>query len=240
MNRTPPAAVRIAQNLEVPVNKILVLLVGLLTLDVAAAETRYITDQTTVPVRSGATSGHRITRTLATGTPVQVRSIDTKTGYSLVRLDGGVEGYVLTSQLQEDPPARERLAAAQAKLAELQQAPDQLATQLASLRTEHSTLKTDYEQVKADKQRLEQELATIKHTSANAVRIAEERNELRTTVATLTRQNEEIKQQSRDRDSHDAQRWFLIGGGVTVVGVLLGLILPRLRFQRRKSSWSSL
>ncbi len=222
-----------------PKKKIILLLAGLLTVGVVEADTRYITDQFTVTMRRGQSTGHRIIRMLQSGTPVEVLSVDTKSGYALVRADG-VDGYVLLHQLQDEPPARERLATAEAKLAELQQAPDKISAQLASLRTEHQALTKDYEQMKAEKQRLEQDLATIQHTSANAVRIAEERNELRTGVATLTRQVEELKQQNRDAENREAQRWFLIGAGVAVGGIILGLILPRLRFQRRKASWGSL
>lgn len=216
------------------------LLFALLSLDLVAAETRYVTDETSVPVRRGPTNGHRIARMVPSGTPLQVISIDTTSGYAQVRGDGGLEGFVLISQLKDQPPAVQRLAVAEAKLAELQRAPDQLAAQLGELRTQYEVLKTDYDQAKASKQRLEQELATIKHTSANAVLIAEERNELRSSVATLTRQTEELRQQNREQDSRDSQRWFLIGGGVAFGGILLGFILPNLRFQRRKSSWSSL
>lgn len=225
---------------EVAVKNVALLLLALLSLDLVAAETRYVTDETSVPVRRGATEGHRIARMVSSGTPLQILSIDTKSGYAQVRGDGGIEGYVLISQLKEQPPAWQRLAVAEAKLAELQRAPDQLATQLGEVRTQYDVLKTDYDQVKAAKQRLEQELATIKHTSANAVLIAEERNELRTSVATLTRQTEELKQQNRELESRDSQRWFLIGGGVALGGMLLGFILPNVRFQRRKTSWSSL
>ncbi len=227
-------------NPEVTVKRLVLLLLALLSLELLAAETRYVIEETSVPVRRGQTAGHRIARMVPTGTPLEVLSIDTKTGYAHVRGEGGLDGYVLVSQLQDQPPARQRLAAAEAKLAELQKAPDQVATQLTALRTQYEALKTDYDQVKAEKQRMEQELATIKHTSANSVRIAEERNELRTSVATLTRETEELKQQNRDMDSRTTQRWFLIGGGVALGGILLGLILPNLRFRRRKSSWGSL
>lgn len=220
--------------------KILLLLVGLLVVDLALAETRYVTDQFTITLRRGQTTGHRIARMLPSGTPVEVLGTDAKTGYSHVRLAGGTDGYVLSHQLQDEPTARERLAAAEAKLAELQQAPDQLTTQLGNLRTQYETLRVDYEQIKTEKQRIEQDLATVKHTSANAVRIAEERNELRTAVATLTRQAEELKQQNRDFENRDAQYWFLIGAGVLMAGIGMGLILPHLRFQRRKTSWGSL
>jgi len=51
---------------------------------------------------------------------------------------------------------------------------------------------------------------------------------------------ESLKQQNRDLGNDSTQRWFLIGAGVVLLGIILGLILPHLRFQRRKSSWGSL
>ena len=75
---------------------------------------------------------------------------------------------------------------------------------------------------------------------ADAVRIANERNELRNSVRTLTRELEDVKQENRDLHNQTAQNWFMIGAGVIILGIILGLLLPHLRFQRRKSSWGSL
>ncbi len=72
------------------------------------------------------------------------------------------------------------------------------------------------------------------------MRIANERNELRKQVASMTREVEDIKQQNRELENKTAQNWFLIGAGVVVGGIVLGLILPHLRVRRRKSSWGSL
>ena len=43
----------------------------------------------------------------------------------------------------------------------------------------------------------------------------------------------------RPRDWHDKteQNWFMIGAAAIIVGIVLGLILPRLRVRRRRSEW---
>ena len=56
----------------------------------------------------------------------------------------------------------------------------------------------------------------------------------------MTRELEDLKQQNRELENSTAQRWFLIGAGVIVGGILLGLILPHLRMRRRRDSWGSL
>lgn len=206
----------------------------------ALAETRYVTDQAQIMLRKGESTKHKIIRSLPSGQALDELQVNKSTGYSRVRTADGTTGFVLTRQLQDEPVARERLAAMEARLAELQQAPDQLATKLTELQSVHDTLKTTHEELEREKDRIEQELAAIKHASTNVVRITEERSELRKRVADLTRQTADLQQENRDLKNQTTQRWFLIGAAVVVGGILIGVVLPNLRFRRRKSAWGSL
>jgi len=204
------------------------------------AETRYITDQTEITLRRGESTRHKIIRMLPSGTPVEVLATNEGSGYSRVRTDDGTVGYVLARQLLEEPVARDRLATLETKLAELQKAPDQLAAQLSQLRSAHEKLTSEHEDLQRERDQLEEELATIRHASANVMQITQERSDLRKSVADLTRQAAALQQENVDLKNQTTQRWFLIGAGVVSGGILIGLILPHLRFRRRKSSWGSL
>jgi SH3 domain protein len=199
-----------------------------------------VTDQVNITMRRGESTRYKIVKMLPSGTPVEVVSTNESTGYSKVRTEDGTVGYVLTNQLLSEPVARDRLATVEARLNELQQAPDQLAAQLTQLQTEHKDLQKAYKQLETEKDRVQQELATIKNASADVMRITQERSELRRSVADLTRQVADLQQSNLDLKNQNSQRWFLIGAGVVAGGILLGLILPHVRFRRRKSSWGSL
>jgi len=205
-----------------------------------AATPAYVTDQLKITVRTGESAQHRIVSMLSTGTRVELLSRNRDTGYSKVRLPNGKEGYVLSRQLLNQPVARDKLAALQAEVDALKAAPGELQKRLADLTSEHNELQSAHKELQQVKQSIEQELAALKRTASNAVRISNERNELRKQVAELTRSNEELKQEKRELENRSAQRWFMIGGGVTVGGILIGLILPHLRIRRRKDSWGSL
>jgi SH3 domain protein len=221
------------------VTRHLLLLLCLCCIGQAVAETRYVTDKSTITLRKGQSTKHKIIRSLPSGEAVQELDVIESSGYSRIRTEDGTLGYVLTRQLQDKPVARARLAAMEAKLAELQQAPDQLATRLAELQAAHEELQIEQQELSGEKGRLEQELASIKHASANVVQITEERSELRKNVADLTRQIANLQQENQDLKNQTTQRWFLIGAGVVTGGILIGLILPHLRFRRRRSSWGS-
>ncbi|MES9858385.1 MAG: TIGR04211 family SH3 domain-containing protein [Sedimenticola sp.] len=201
------------------------------------AETRYVTDINKITLRSGESTTHKVIRMLPSGQALELLSSSKESGYSNVRTKNGQTGYVLTRLLMSIPSARERLATAEARLNELEKAPGQLTSQLIQLQSNHKTLTTQFGELETVKQTLEQELQSIRRTAANAIRISGERNELRQQVTGLTHQVEELKQDNRELTNNQAQRWFLIGAGVIAGGILIGLILPRLRVQRRKDTW---
>lgn len=206
----------------------------------ASAETRYVTDQLKITMRSGESSGHRILRMLQSGTPVTILGSNPDTGYSHIRTSDGKEGYTLTRQLLNQPVARDRLVQLEERIRVLESAPGELSSKLAKLSKEHEALKQSHQSLLAEKNQIEGELEILRRTSANAVQIANERSALRKQAGTMTREIEDQKQQIRELSNNSAQRWFLIGGGVVVAGILLGLILPHLRVRKRRDSWGSL
>jgi SH3 domain protein len=205
-----------------------------------AAESRYVTDQFKITLRSGESATHKILRMLPSGERLELLSVNESNGYSRVKTADGREGYVLTRQLMKIPSARDRLSVAEKRLAELQQEPGRLSAKLAKLQDEHSKLQSQHNGLKQEKSALDKELETIRRTASSAIRISNERNDLRKVVAELTHQAENLKQENRELSNNTNQRWFLIGGGVIIGGIIIGLILPHLRFQRRKNSWGSL
>ncbi|MCU7852606.1 MAG: TIGR04211 family SH3 domain-containing protein [Candidatus Thiodiazotropha sp. (ex Monitilora ramsayi)] len=218
---------------------LLLICVILLLPHLVQAETRYVTDIFKITMRSGESTSHKIMRMLDSGSTVNVISTNPANGYSKVRV-GAAEGYVLTRQLMNQPSARTQLDSMRKEIEALKAAPGELRTNLANLQKDHRKLKQAHKSLLEIKNKQEQELQSIQRTASNAIRISNERNELRKQVADLTREVEDFKQENRDLSNEATRDWFLIGAGVIIAGILIGLILPHLRFQRRRNSWGSL
>lgn len=204
------------------------------------AATHYVTDAIEVTLRAGESSRYRIIRMLPSGTPLEVISVDEATDYARVRTEDGTVGYVLKRELQDEPAARERVVELEKRLVELQGEPDTLAARLAALQTAYDRLDADFQALEREKVRLKQELATIRHASTNILDITSDRERLRIQVSELTRERADLEQANRDLGNRTNQRWFMIGAGVILIGVLIGLFLPHLSFRRRRGSWGSL
>lgn len=204
------------------------------------AETRYVTDRLEVTLRAGESTRYKILRMLPSGSPLEVLGVNKATNYARVRIQDGTVGFVLVQELQDEPAARSRLAELEERLAVLRQRPDALTAQLADLQEAHAELRERYASLEREKQQREQELATIRHASANVLDITSDRERLRLQVAELTRARADLEQENRDLKNQTSQRWFLIGAGVVGGGVLIGLLLPHLRLGRRKTPWGRL
>jgi SH3 domain protein len=206
----------------------------------AHAETRYVTDRLEVTLRAGESTRYKILRMLPSGTPVEVVSVNPSTNYARVRIPDGTVGFMLVQELQDERAARDRLAELEERLTALRQKPDALANELADLQETYGELRQRFAALEREKQQREQELARIRHASANVLDITSDRERLRLQVAELTRSRADLEQENRDLKNQRNQRWFLIGAGVLGGGVLMGLILPHLRLRRRKTPWGAL
>lgn len=218
--------------------KKLFLAITLLTSTAIMAESAYVSDELEIMVRSGKSAGHRIIATLKSGKKINVIERDRDSGYSRVKLSETREGWVLSRLLRKTPSAKSRLAKAEASLASLKSKFSASSKQLTALSEQKGSLDTETSSLKKSNVSLSRELEQLKETSSNAVQILEERNQLQQRVVTIERELESLKRENDTLVNSDAQDWFLVGAGVLLFGILLGFILPKLSW-RKKKSWQS-
>ena len=203
----------------------------------AMAETNYISDQLEVTLRSGKSTSHSIIRMLRSGTPVEVLDQDKDSGYTLVRAQGK-EGWVLTRYLMTRPVARDQLAEAQKKLAELELANRKMTTAMQALTQEKGSIEKDRGSMEENYRKTSQELAEIKRTASSALAIDSENKDLKSRLVALERNMQTLQQENESLKDRTARDWFMVGAGVLLLGILAGLIIPRIRW-RKKSSWDT-
>jgi SH3 domain protein len=190
-------------------------------------------------MRTGQGTQHKIVKSPKSGVKVEVIEEDKETGYSHVRLESGLEGWVLTRYLIDQPIAKHRLIAANRKLVALRTKVSELKKQLSSTSKTKSGLEKDSNRLSKENNKLNKELSRIKEIASNQIAINNENKKLKEQVLKLKRDMQTVQQENMSLQDRSARDWFLIGAGVCVVGIIMGLVLPNLRF-RRKQSWNSL
>lgn len=214
-------------------------LTGLAALTADAQTIRYITDDFQVTLRTGESTQHQIVRMLHSGAKLELMETDSKTGYSRVRTENGQEGWILTRYLVDMPSARDRLDAAQKKLANLELGNNKLDAQMSKLKDVNNDLEKKTKDLTDKNRSLDQQLTSIRKTASNALAIDKENKTLQSKVVSLERKVQSLGQENavlKDRRDRD---WFITGALVLGGGIILGMIIPRMR-TRRKSNWDTL
>ncbi|MEI2420177.1 TIGR04211 family SH3 domain-containing protein, partial [Arthrospira platensis SPKY2] len=154
--------------------------------------------------------------------------VDAASGYTRVRTREGAEGWVLSRYLMDRPAAREQLAALSER-----------ADSLAELIQERDALLTERDGLGAELEDVRSELERIRRLSAAAVELDTVNRELRTRLAALEQAGDGLRAEIAELRRNTQRDWFLYGAGVLALGIVLGLVVPRLRV-RRRSRWGDL
>ncbi|MBT8101739.1 MAG: TIGR04211 family SH3 domain-containing protein [Gammaproteobacteria bacterium] len=211
----------------------LALLCGLFAVSTAFAAPAWVSDQFEITLRSGPSTGNAIQLMLDSGLRLEVLERDADSGYSRVRTPGGTEGWVLTRYLMNEPSAREQLEKLTSQLTSATSRGSSLDAQMKAVRAEYDSASQQIKTLERDKAAVEKELAEIKRTAANVLAIDTQNKTLMDQLAAAQIRVDTLEQENRQLASQKTRYWFMAGGLVLLVGILLGIWLPRVRWQRR-------
>jgi SH3 domain protein len=199
----------------------------------AVAAPAWVTDEFEVTLRSGPSTSNAIQLMVRSGMQLEVLERDADLGYSRVRTPGGTEGWVLTRYLMNERSAREQLETLTSELTNANSRGSSLGSQLTAIKAEYDSANSRIATLERDKAAVEKELADIRRTAANVLGINEQNRSLMDQLATAQIRADTLEQENRQLSSQTTRYWFMSGGLLVVVGVILGLWLPRIRWQRR-------
>jgi|GEM_PF-6304581 len=133
-----------------------------------------------------------------------------KIGFTKIKLTSGETGWVPSARLSEQAPDPGQLILASQNLLGLP--PKQLEKEIAHTQTE---------------------LNIVRQASLTARRMQEERDQLQITAHQLQAELEKLREEKAALNADQKQLWFALGAGALMSGILLGLIVPRLKPKRR-------
>lgn len=198
------------------------------------AQTQYVSDDLSITMRTGQGNQYSIIEMLESGTPVHV--VKQANGYAEVQAPDGKQGWVLTRFLQPMPVARDRLADVQKQLTNIKQQNSQLQDKLKAAVGTKSDQASTIQQLKQQNAALKQRLDHITTTAAHSLQISQQNDKLKTRVAQLEQERSQLQAENSITESR--REGIVIGAVILILGMLVGLILPRLRV-RRRSAWDS-
>ena len=201
----------------------------------AQAKTSYVSDELKVPMRSGASNGHRIVKFLTSGTSLTV--LDTSGDFTQVETSNGKSGWVSTDDLMSVPSGRDRLAVANKKLNKSRAQVKELKSTIAGLKSEIKQLKNEKGSLQSERTNLSNSLEDLKITAANPLSLSKKNKQLKKELEKVRQNETMLEKDNQQLRSNVAQEWFMIGGAVAIGSLILGLLLTRINWRRKRDSW---
>ncbi len=217
-------------------HKQLLILASLLCVaGLATAKPRYISDELIVTVRQGQGNHTPIIKTIKSGDRIDVLE-ETDTGYARIKTSDGTEGWIRTQFLTDEPVAAQKLVKLQDKLSQLDTSNQSLKKELKDLRAEKTAVDEAYAKLQNEHGTTQKELVHLGKVAANPIMLAKENKELTDKFASMSHELEMLRNEHQVVKDRSRQNWFMAGAGVIILGMLLGLMIPKLRF-KRKDRW---
>ncbi|AUI65752.1 MULTISPECIES: TIGR04211 family SH3 domain-containing protein [Glaesserella] len=178
------------------------------------AETQYVTENLSTYLRKGPGDQFKISGAIQAGEKVTL--IDKKERYSLVRDSKNREAWILNSELTSTPSSKELTP-------QLQQKVQELTTKLNSI-------DKDWQQRTAEMQRRTQQ------ADQQSSELLEQNAQLKRELDILKNKNRDLEA-IQDASSREIMiQYFIYGGSVLGVGLLLGLLIPALLPRRKRNN----
>lgn len=212
-----------------------ILLLLLLWFPAANATTKYVMDVIYIVLRTAEGDEAKIIKTIKSGDAMEV--IEDKGDFLYVKTSNGDEGWVRSRYLQDEPVAADKLNAVKDKLSRAQDESSQLKSQVNDLRKELKELDKSNKDLQSENKKISKDLGHVSEVAQKPLEISKENRDLKDTNDAMKAQLEALQLENAKHKETNNRDWFLAGAGVVVIGVIMGLIIPRIRW-RKRSEWA--
>ncbi len=213
------------------------ILVGLAVSMPVQAKTSYVSDELNVPMRSGATNGHRIVKFLKSGTTLTVLGTSDDNKFIEVEIAGGKSGWIASENVMDIPSGRDRLVSVNKKLSKSREQVKELKGTLAELKSEVRSLKKEKGGLVSERTNLSNSLEDLKITASNPLALSKKNKQLKKDLNKAEAKAAMLEKDNQQLRSNVMQEWFMIGGAVAIGSLILGIILTRINWRRKRDNW---
>jgi len=180
--------------------------------------TQYVSDELSIFMHSGPSLEYRIIGSIQVGTAVDALKYNEETKFMQIKSDTGRIGWVKSSELQREIPAKTLLPKVQKELSIAQ-----------------DKLKTIN-----DKHNKELALKVQEITDKNGLifSLEKEKQALQESIVALEEENKNLDLMQETKDQRIKMEWLMFGGSILFFGIIFGLIIPFLpRRKKRTNNW---
>lgn len=216
--------------------RLIYLLLASITVAIGAVEKKYVTDELTVPLRSGPSVEHRIIyANLPAGTELEILSDNKTAGFTQIKTRRGTEGWIRSKYLKTGPIARDLLSSLEKKARDREGELISTNIDLESLKVQLAETQRENDRLNSLLNNTQVELNDIKNVSAQALEEHSANIRLNNLNDRLRQEVDTLLYRYKETESNQKAYSMLIGAALLLLGILLGVII---KSRPRRSGWS--
>jgi SH3 domain protein len=204
---------------------VLILLCSVGAVLTVAAETKYVSEDLTITLRTGPGTDRKIIAFPAAGKPLEV--IAPGPEYTEVRTASGKQGWVLSRYLTSKEPAYLVLDRLQKKHAQVVSQYEALKERAAKLDTDGKGLSTDLTKTQQALDELTTAYETLKKESQEFLKLKSKYQKSLKEATEARSRADELDKELQQLYSSEINTGMLYGGGLIVLGFITGFIVKR-------------
>ena len=167
------------------------------------------------------------------GAKLEILESDPDNGYTKVRTTGGTEGWVLSRYLMREPAARVQLESLSSELTNTTTKGNNIRSQVDAIKHQLDHAAKRVATLERENKKLRNELTEIKQVAANTLAIDTQNKELHQRLTNVESQKNILLQENIEFSKRKERDWFVAGALVLFAGMVLGLVLTRIRWRKR-------
>ena len=195
------------------------------------AESLYVSDTMKIMMRTGPGNDRKIISQIGVGKKVEV--LEPGEEWSLVRLDNGKEGWVISRFLTDKIPSDIELEILKSKHEALMAKAAAMQEENSLLKAENKKLNTEFAVITKKLQKTSKDYEALKIDSKEFLKLQSKFKESSSKLAEKTKKAEKFEDELTKLLWNQNIKWFLSGAGVLILGFIIGFSTKR---QRRRSS----
>ena len=203
----------------------LVLLCVLMSAVMAVAESRYVSEDFEITMRTGPASDRKIIALIPSGREVEM--INAGEEWSEVRLSNGKEGWVLTRYLTEATPTALKLERLESKYANVVDRNKALQQNLSEMTSENRSLNNELQQTQDSLKKVESTYEKLKSESGDFIKFKAIYDKNQKELKDLREKADRLEKGVNVLVNNQLTEGFLYGAGLVIFGFLAGYILKK-------------
>lgn len=204
-----------------------------LFLSTAFAETRYVSENFEITMRTGPSSDRKIIALVPSGRALEVLTFGDE--WTQVRSSGGKEGWVLSRYLTQEEPCDMVFDRLKQEFDLLNSENTDLKANLDQLLKKGGGLESALSEMQKANDKLSRDYSNLKKESANYISLKEKHKKVVKALALEKEKSGGLETENSKLNRNQNIKWFLSGGGVLFLGIIIGLISKSGRRRSRSS-----